>query len=244
MTEAIFTLSAVEKRYNRSTALKLRQLTIQKGELTLLTGPNGSGKSTLLNILALLTKPDQGQMIFAGETVSWRSTILSRLRKRITLMHQSPYLFQGTVYDNICFGLSIRGIRGSAAQHTAAEALDMVGLSGFGTRTIDQLSGGEAQRTALARALAIRPELLLLDEPLANVDRESTRVLEEVIVSLPGKGTSVVMSSHDLDLHARLPCRIIALLDGQVCSSQPSNITQPLPAQESSTCQTLKMHAA
>lgn len=212
----IIELTAVAKSYGSALALELNRLVIQEGELHLLTGPNGSGKSTLLNILGFLLRPDRGEMLFAGERINWKGSTLTYLRKQVTLLHQSPYLFRGSVYDNVAFGLSLRAVGGMQARDLVGEALAAVGLDGFQRRKSDELSGGEAQRVAMARALAIRPKLLLLDEPLANVDKESARVLEEVITSLPAHGTAVVMSSHDPDHEKRLPCRVIPLRGGRV----------------------------
>lgn len=238
-------LTSIEKRYGRTVALALNQMTIQAGRLYLLTGPNGSGKSTLLNILALLTPPDEGEMYFAGERVTWKGALLTRLRRSITLLHQSPYLFRGTVADNVAFGLSVRGIRGAEAKRLVEEALSTVGLAGFEGRKIGQLSGGEAQRVAMARALAIRPELLLLDEPLANVDKQSAQVLEEVISALPARGTTVVMSSHDPFHEERLPCEVISLLGGRIEHSAPCRapLRRP-PWREAPLCPSLEMHGA
>ncbi|WP_243374228.1 ATP-binding cassette domain-containing protein [Geotalea sp. SG265] len=208
-------LRAIAKRYGNTLALELSRLVIREGELYLLTGPNGSGKSTLLNILGLLLRPDRGEVFFAGEQVKWQGP-LTRLRRQVTLLHQSPYLFRGSVADNVAYGLSLRGITGTSAQQKVAEALATVGLDGFQRRKNTELSGGEAQRVAMARALAVRPKLLLLDEPLANVDKESARVLEEVIAALPSNGTTVVMSSHDPDQGERLPCTPIRLQGGRI----------------------------
>jgi tungstate transport system ATP-binding protein len=244
MTNALIKLISIEKRYGKSVALELEELTIKTGRLHLLTGPNGSGKSTLLGILALLTHPDKGEILFSGERIVWSSGELNRLRKFVTLLHQSPYLFQGTVYDNVAFGLSVRGIRGSDARSKVIDALATVGLKGFGDRKISQLSGGEAQRVAMARALVIRPQLLLLDEPMANVDKESARVLEAVISALPDNGTTVVMSSHDPQQHERLDCEVIELLDGRLVNCQTYSHNSPNLDKEISLCPTLKMRVA
>lgn len=242
--DTLVKLTAIEKRYGRTVALDLNQMTIRAGRLYLLTGPNGSGKSTLLNILALLTRPDEGEMHFAGEKVTWNGAALTRLRRNITLLHQAPYLFRGTVADNVAFGLSVRGIRGADARRLVGEALATVGLAGFEDRKTGQLSGGEAQRVAMARALAIRPDLLLLDEPLANVDKQSAQVLEEVISALPGGGTTVVMSSHDPYHEERLPCEVISLLGGRIEQSALIGRHLERPWKEVPLCPALKMHGA
>lgn len=244
MTTALVKLTSIEKRYGKSVALSLEELTISVGRLHLLAGPNGSGKSTLLSILALLTRPEQGELFWGDERVNWSGGMLNRLRRKVTLLHQSPYLFHGTVFDNVSFGLSVRGIRGTEAQQAAANALELVRLSGFGNRKIDQLSGGEAQRVAMARALVIRPELLLLDEPLANMDKESACVLENVIAALPGNGTTVVMSSHDPLQHERIPCELIALHDGKLVNISSSDQSSTFLDKENSLCPTLKMREA
>ncbi len=139
-------------------------------------------------------------------------------RLQVTLLHQSPYLFGGTVRANVAFGLRSRGIRGDAQRRTVDRTLETVGLSGFGERKGRELSGGEAQRVAMARALAVGPEVLLLDEPLANIDRETTVVLETVIASLPARGTTVVMATHDPGQLARLGGAPIVLEGGRVVS--------------------------
>ncbi len=244
MTNTLIKLTSIEKRYGKAVALSLEELTIKVGRLHLLAGPNGSGKSTLLSILALLTRPEQGEVFWGYERINWSSSLLNSLRKKVTLLHQSPYLFQGTVFDNVTFGLSVRGIRGAEAKQAVNNSLELVRLSGFGNRKIGQLSGGEAQRVAMARALVIRPELLLLDEPLANVDKESACVLENIISALPGNGTTVVMSSHDPLQHERMPCELIGLLDGKLVNSTSSDQSSTFVDKENSRCPILKMREA
>jgi len=197
-------LHSIRKCYGSIVALDIEEMTIAEGRLYTLTGANGSGKSTLLNLLAFLTPPTSGEIFYAGKRVGRDHGSLEELRKKVTLLHQSPYLFGGTVHDNVAFGLKSRGVRGEELRRTADVALDAVGLRGFRERMARELSGGEAQRVAMARALALKPEVLLLDEPLANIDRETTGLLETVIVSLPAQGTTVVMTTHDPDHPGRL----------------------------------------
>lgn len=209
-------LTSVQKCHGNKICLELKTLALWPGHLYILTGPNGSGKSTLLNILAFLSKPDRGEFLYAGERVIWKNRELRLLRKRVTLMHQSPYLFAGTVFDNVAFGLRMRGISGEELRRSVADSLTLVGLNGFGERNVSQLSGGEARRIALARALAAKPELLLLDEPLAHVDTESAEIIEQLIASLPARGTTVVMSTHDPHQNDRLGGEMIQLLEGRL----------------------------
>jgi len=213
--EPLYRLLSVRKRYDHRAALEVGELTIREGAAYTLTGPNGSGKSTLLHILAFLLPPTSGDLFYAGEKVLWTSKTLAGLRKEVTLLHQSPYLFHGTVSDNVGFGLQVRGIASEERRRRTGEVLEAVGLSGFENRKAKELSGGEAQRVAMARALAIRPRVLLLDEPLANVDRGSSGILVEVIASLPRRGTTVVTATHDPALPGKLECEVLRLEEGK-----------------------------
>jgi tungstate transport system ATP-binding protein len=217
MTDKIlYRLQALRHDYGQRTVLDIPELNLDAGRLYLLTGSNGSGKSTLLSILALLMPPTAGTVTFCGKILHWDSRSLLAPRKKVTLLHQAPYLFNESVYANVAFGLRARGITGKE-QHTVVEqALAMVELAGFEKRKARELSGGEAQRVAMARALAIRPEALLLDEPMANVDRDTALLLEKVIVSLPAKGTSVIMTTHDPGQPGRMAGERIHLVEGKL----------------------------
>jgi tungstate transport system ATP-binding protein len=212
----LYRLRSVTKRYGSNVAVDIDALTIDSGRLYTLTGANGAGKSTLLAILAFLTPPTTGDIFYAGERIDWKRDIASRRRRKVTLLHQSPYLFGGTVFRNVAYGLKARGIAADAALWAVDRALETVGLERFRDRDARKLSGGEAQRVAMARALALDPEVLLLDEPLANIDRETAILLETVIASLPSRGTTVVMTTHDPDPPARWGGGSIALDGGRV----------------------------
>ncbi|OIP35290.1 MAG: ABC transporter ATP-binding protein [Deltaproteobacteria bacterium CG2_30_66_27] len=195
----MYRLQSIRKCYGSNVALDIEELTIVRGRLYTLTGANGAGKSTLLSLLAFLAPPTSGEIFYAGKRVDWNHGSVEGYRRKVTLLHQSPYLFGGSVHDNVAFGLKVRGIRGEERRWRIDEALEAVGLQGFRDRMSRELSGGEAQRVAMARALALNPEVLLLDEPLANIDRETSGLLETVIASLPAQGTTVVMTTHDPD---------------------------------------------
>lgn len=217
----LYRLNSVRKCYGTNVALDIEEMTIDEGRLYTLTGANGAGKSTLLSILAFLAPPTSGEIFYTGKRVDWNRESLEKYRRKVTLLHQSPYLFGGTVYDNIAFGLKARGVRGEARQRTVDKALEGVGLQGFRERKARELSGGEAQRVAMARALALEPEVLLLDEPLANIDRVTTGFLETVIASLPAQGTTVVMTTHNPDNPDRLNSDSIFLEGGKVTLPHP-----------------------
>lgn len=217
--DILYRLESLRQTYGPRTVLDIPELSIRTGRLYLLTGANGSGKSTLLSILALLSPPSAGTVTFAGRPVTWNNGSLLAARRRVTLLHQAPYLFNESVRANVAFGLRARGINGGEQRRLVDEALDMVELSGFQKRKARELSGGEVQRVAMARALAIRPEVLLLDEPLASVDRETANLLETLIVSLPKQGTSVIMTTHDPGQPQRLAGERIHLVAGQLATA-------------------------
>jgi tungstate transport system ATP-binding protein len=217
--KTIYHLHSIRKEYGSTTVLNIEDLTILEGRLYTLIGANGAGKSTLLNILAFLLPPTAGEIYYDGRRVDWSRGSLEEKRKKVTLLHQSPYLFGGTVFANVAFGLKARGIPAEEQQRLVEKALDVVGLREFGERKARELSGGEAQRVAMARALVLSPEVFLLDEPLANIDRETAGLLEDVIASLPSLGTTVVMTTHDPDLPNRLNGASIFLEGGRVVGS-------------------------
>jgi tungstate transport system ATP-binding protein len=212
----LYRLNTIRKCFGSNVVLDIDRLTIVESRLYTLIGANGAGKSTLLNILAFLSPPTAGEIFYAGKRVDWNHGSVEEPRRKVTLLHQSPYLFEGTVHSNVAFGLKARGIPGEERRRTVEKALDIVGLQGFGDRKSRELSGGETQRVAMARALALKPEVLLLDEPLANIDRETTGLLETVIASLPGQGTTVVMTTHNPDHPGRLNGESIFLEGGRI----------------------------
>jgi tungstate transport system ATP-binding protein len=233
-----YQLTGVTKYYGKKLALQLESLSILPGLIYLLTGANGSGKSTLLSILAFLSKPERGDIEFDGNLVEWKNAELQALRRKVTLLHQSPYLFTGTVFGNIAYGLKLRGQKDGALNRRVSEALGLVRLSGFESRNVRQLSGGEARRVSLARALALQPEVLLFDEPLANLDRDSAEVVDEIITALPSQGTTVVVATHDPQHAERLGGITIQLVDNRLDRVPPEDYMESHENQVQ-TCQPL-----
>lgn len=209
--EPIISLKNVFIRQGETFSLSIETLRLFPQRIYALTGPNGSGKSTLLRTLALLTPPQRGAVRFAnaGESPDQR-------RRKVTLVEQSPYLFKGTVSDNLAFGLKLRGIKGNEQQRRIASALELVGLGGFEQRKADKLSGGEAQRVAVARALALEPKVLLLDEPTSNIDSDNLQVFETLLRRLPEHGVTVVFSTHDIAQPERLGVETIRIENGRL----------------------------
>jgi tungstate transport system ATP-binding protein len=191
-------------------SLSIASLDLMPRRIYALTGPNGAGKSTLLRTMALLTVPRRGRVHFAGADCE----NLAQQRQKVTLVEQSPYLLAGTVSDNLAFGLKLRGIRGKEQQKRIKSTLEVVGLDGFQNRKANELSGGEVQRVAVARALVLEPEVLLLDEPTSNIDSKSLHGFEELLSKLPEHGVTIVLATHDLLLAERLGGEMLRIENG------------------------------
>lgn len=201
----------VSKRYGDVEALRRVSLKVERGELLTVVGPNGSGKTTLLKIMAALERPTSGEVYFDGVKIDERNA--DRFRRRSTMVFQKPVVLRGSVRDNVEYGLKLRGLPQAEVSRRVKEALEVVGLRDLEGRSARRLSGGEQQRLSLARALALRCELLLLDEPTANLDPESLSVVKETISWLNSETeTTVVMATHNLLQAAELSERL-ALLD-------------------------------
>ena len=214
--EPVFSLKNIEHRLGENFCLKVQQLDIDRGKVYVVSGPNGAGKSTFLRILALLIEPQQGSLFFSGQPVAPSASKQLSLRRKITLVEQSPYLFPGNVFSNLAFGLKIRRVNRAEQKRRIAETLSIVGLADFSQRQIKELSGGEVQRIALARALVLNPEVLLLDEPTANIDHGSLSGFEQLLHNLAKNGTTIIMSTHDPAQAERLHGNLIKIQNGTV----------------------------
>jgi tungstate transport system ATP-binding protein len=199
-------LDGVSLQAGATTMLDRLSLTITQGAPTLIVGPNGAGKSSLLRLCMGLTAPSAGR-------VSWGGRADGAPRRR-AILFQRPVMLRRTTAANVAYALAQAGIpRKQRAQHAAA-LLDRVGLSDLAQRPARRLSGGEAQRLALARALARDPELLLLDEPTANLDPAAARGVEAIVLTAAQSGIKIVMASHDLGQVRRLAGDVIFLVRG------------------------------
>ncbi|OGL64347.1 MAG: hypothetical protein A3J27_11800 [Candidatus Tectomicrobia bacterium RIFCSPLOWO2_12_FULL_69_37] len=197
MSEA-FRLEGVRVRLGGVPVLEVEALAIPAGAVTLLTGPNGSGKTTLLRVLAGLLAPERGSVVHMGAPLPFGKAGLPH-RRRVTMLSQSPFLFSGSVLFNVGYGLRARGVERDEAEERARAALEAAGLAHLGVRSAHALSGGERKRVALARAMACGAGTLLLDEPTAEVDRESAERLRADIVSFAATGKTLVVSTHQAE---------------------------------------------
>jgi len=182
--------------YGLNPTLVIDDLRITAGEFMALRGPNGSGKTTLLHVLGFLNIPQHGNVRFFDRLCDKKNLV--GFRRRVGLLLQHPYLFNTSVLVNVITGLRLRGVKKTRAIALAKDALSLVGLSGLGERFALTLSGGEAQRVALARTLVLDPEVLLLDEPSSHMDPEGAEITKKIVSDLNKRsGKTVVMATHD-----------------------------------------------
>ncbi|MDA0999747.1 MAG: energy-coupling factor ABC transporter ATP-binding protein [bacterium] len=211
----MFTFSQVRVNYNEIAALDVASLEIPSGGLSVVAGPNGSGKTTLLRVMAGLQPLSGGEVRYGGERVLLGRGGLSH-RRRVTYLSQDPVLFRGKVFANVTYGPLAQGVESAEAEAKAREAIARTGCSHLADRRVNELSGGEKKRVALARALATGAEALLLDEPEVSLDAEQTLRLRETIEMLVGTGKMIVMSTHHLDWAGPVASRCYRLSYGKV----------------------------
>jgi tungstate transport system ATP-binding protein len=196
--------------------LNVPSLSIEQGEILSLIGPNGAGKTTLLQTLCYLLKPFRGELSFKGERVNSHHSAFV-YRRRLAMVFQEPLLFDTTVFENVASGLRIRGITKEDIRRIVMQQLDRFGIGHLSHRSARKISGGEAQRTSLARAFALQPEVLLLDEPFASLDpptRES--LIEDLEGILRQTRTTTLFATHDRQEALRLSDRIAVMNRGKI----------------------------
>lgn len=215
MNDLLYSLSRVTKAYGPRTVLAIDDLEIRRGEVLAVVGPSGAGKSTLLRLLNFLEPVTGGEIRFDGQPVTGGGAVPLAVLRRITTVFQRPILLKRSVAANVAFGLRLRGERDSA--ELVREILEEVGLAHLAGEAARSLSGGEAQRMALARALVLRPDVLLLDEPTANLDPANVALIERIVGRLgEEQGTTVVFVTHNLFQARRMGQRVALLLDGRL----------------------------
>ncbi len=222
----LFELSGLIKDYGVRRVLDINNLSLEKGGIYALRGANGAGKSTLLSLLAFLETPTGGKIIFNGQEVNYGTgSHLYQLRQKVVLVDQSPLMFSGSVYHNVEFGLRVRKIGRVERKQIVEKALEQVGMLGFIDHDASKLSGGETKRVALARGLAVAPDVLLLDEPAANVDLENQRILFEIINRINKEGsTSIIYSTHQFPVDEQPAHQILILDKGKLHFDRRCNI--------------------
>lgn len=194
--------------------LKDVSLQADRGQVLAVIGPTGSGKTTLLRLIDLLEVPDSGSILLQGRDLA-RASERERqgARRRMAMVFQKPVMFRSTVAENVSYGLKIRGI---GRKDLVKEGLQAVGLSGYEARVATTLSGGEMQRTALARAMVTGPEVLLLDEPTANLDPNTAAIIDDLISALARQGAAVIMATHNMQQAEKLADQVAVLVKGRI----------------------------
>lgn len=223
MVSPLYDIVNLDHAYGGRPVLSIGRLGIQEASIVGLMGPNGSGKSTLLRLLGFVERPLKGRILFKGHPAEPFS---ADVRFQVTLLPQDPYIMKRSVFRNIAYGLALRG-DSTEVSRRVFEALSMVGLSAeaFARRPWSALSGGESQRVALAARLALRPRVLLLDEPTASVDAASAQLIKDASLRARDTwGTTLIIASHDWQWLHEVCDEVIHLFDGRIFGHGLENI--------------------
>lgn len=214
---ALLMVQGLGKDYSGSEVLKDVSMSVDRGEVLGLVGPTGAGKTTLLRLINLLERPTAGSITFGGLKLTECSEAEKvAIRRRMAMVFQKPVMFSYNVYYNVSYGLKIRGIKDKGEVEAV---LKEVGLGSYAHREATTLSGGEAQRVALARAIITKPELLLLDEPTANLDPKMAEIIGDLILRQAEGGAAVILATHDMGLCLRLSDRVVVLVNGRLLAT-------------------------
>jgi tungstate transport system ATP-binding protein len=212
---ALLRVKGLKLRRGGVQVLDIPAFSISAEEKVAVIGPNGAGKSSLLLGLACLIKRECGTITFQGDEVTPRWE--TQFRRRIAMVFQEPLLFDTTVLDNVAEGLRIRGTGRSEAREAAMESLELFRVGHLAGRSAHKLSGGEAQRISLARAFAVRPKLILMDEPFSSLDLPTRIVLAEDLGRiLHESGTAAIIATHDRIEALRVVDRLVVMEGGKI----------------------------
>ncbi len=195
MNKPLLVFREIEKSFSGSQILCGIDLSLYPGKCILLSGKNGVGKTTLLKIIAGLEIPDLAKIEISGKTDCWKKAVRS-VRKEIIYLHQNPIMFSSTVELNVAYGLRFTSLNRKQRQESVEEALVWAGLTDVEKKQAKTLSGGVQQRVAFTRAWILKPKVLLLDEPMANMDHESREKTYQLLVRMKSAGMSLVITSH------------------------------------------------
>jgi tungstate transport system ATP-binding protein len=233
MSPGVLELGDVAVEYDGRVVLDVQQLTVARGEVLTLLGENGSGKTTLLRLLGLLVPPARGKVVFGEEEVDFGSSgRLLEHRRRMAAVMQEPLLCRMSVGRNVALGLRFRRLPKAEIQKRVEAWLERLSISHLADRPASKLSGGEAQRTSLARAMALNPEVLLLDEPFGALDAPTRqRLLQEFRGVLAESGVTAVYATHDRGEALALGDRVAVLVEGQVAQVDSVEVVFSRPCQ-------------
>ena len=206
-------------------ALKNVNIQIKKGEKIAIMGPNGAGKSTLFSHFNGLTEPTSGHVEVEGEKIIFEREELLKVRQKVGIVFQDPndQLFAPTVKEDVAFGPMNLGLEYEEVKKRIKESLEMVGMSGFEDKTPHHLSGGQQKRVAIAGIVAMRPDIMILDEPTAGLDPEGVDKVLDILDNLNKEGMSIVISSHDIEMVNQFADKIFVLYDGEIIAEGDKN---------------------
>jgi tungstate transport system ATP-binding protein len=239
---AAYSLEGVSFTHGTAVVLRIDALEIEAGRITALVGPNGSGKTTLLSLLAFLEAPVGGRLLFMGAETPPQSH--ARLRRRVGFVHQKPYLFHASVRKNLEFGLRWHGVATGERRRRVEHAIREFDLLPLADRSAARLSGGEAQKLALARALVLDPQVVLLDEAFSQLDAQARSALEERLRRLRDEcGKTVVFSTHDDRLARQFADRTCHLFEGRIRLAPGVNLFRGRVSGEHFDTGRLRIHA-
>jgi tungstate transport system ATP-binding protein len=219
----MLSLQGIRHQYSGRSVVDLDNFTLPKGEVSALVGPNGCGKSTLLRIMALLEKPDEGFVSIRGIPVQDDQS-RRKLRGAVTLVEQRPFLFKGTVTSNLEYALGVNGSGASNRAERARDALKRLDITHLADKDAAELSEGEKQITAIARAVSLRPDVLLLDEPTSAADRSTAGRVHTALADEAARGATVLFTSHHLQEAFRWADIVSAMQDGNIKGAAPENL--------------------
>ncbi len=221
----LYNLKRLIKSFDERIVLDIKNLLIESNRIMCILGPNGSGKTTLMEILAFISTPSKGEILFKEKMVSFSSLDLVSIRQKVVLVQQKPILFTASVRKNVEYPLKIRKVKKDRRDKVVDDLLEMVGMYEFRDAKAHKLSGGETQRVAIAQALACFPEVVLFDEPTSSVDVENQYIIERIIKDINReKKISVIFTTHDMIQASRIADEIVFLYDGQIANSIHENI--------------------
>jgi tungstate transport system ATP-binding protein len=218
---SLVSLRGVTRRAGEKMILRNVNLEVGGGERLGILGPSGAGKSSLLRVINLLDRPDEGQVLFDGKD-PWEGNRLE-VQRSMAMVFQKPVPFSMSVYDNIAYGMRLRKRRRPEISEAVRDALRLLDMEGKERQYARSLSGGEAQRLAFARAYVLRPRLLLLDEPTANLDPANAAIMEKAILEINERfGTTVIMVTHDMHQARRLAGLSAFMSEGELVEVKPT----------------------
>lgn len=206
-------------------ALKNINIEIEKGEKVAIIGPNGAGKSTLFSHFNGLTEPTSGCVKIEDKPISFEKDELLKVRQKVGIVFQDPndQLFAPTVKEDIAFGPMNLGLSYDEVEKRVEDALKMVGMENYEDKTPHHLSGGQQKRIAIAGIIAMKPELMILDEPTAGLDPDGVEKVLNILNQLNEEGITLIISSHDIDMISKYADKIFVLYNGEIIESGNKN---------------------